>query len=559
MLTTIHEVVAANDLVRRAYEFAKKFHNGHKQRNGEPFFNHCLATAEILAGWHLDAAAIAAGLLHHVPEDKDQDQALKKLKSEFGQEVSDLIHGVLQISQMRYNGLEHRTDNFRKFILYLSQDLRVILIKFASKLNTLKILYAYPQDLQKITALKAMEVYAPIANQIGMYKTAGDLQDLAFPYLYPADHQWLMTHVQARMEEREKYLETFKPILKNELEANGVSVLKIDSRAKHYFSLYKKLLRHEMDLDKIYDLLAVRIIVKDLSDCYNALGVIHKNWPPLAGRIKDYIASPKANGYKSLHTTVYAPEHQITEIQIRTPEIHHESELGVAAHFHYQDVKDEKSYINKLAVSTDLKELNLVKELRTIPKKLSDVSFFKNVILALTPKGDVIDLPTGSTPIDFAYKIHSDIGNHSVGVKINATIKPLNTALHSGDIVEILTDKKRQPSVSWLDFVKTGQAREKIKAALRKSKTSSLENYAPKTETEIKLQIQDQPGLVKEIIALFAKLKIKIKTFDIQTNVKTKFQILKIHCPLIVKEKLEKVSDALHRLKTIKKIAYKNQ
>lgn len=559
MLTTIQEVIATNDLVRRAYDFAKKFHSGHKQRNGEPFFNHCLATAEILAGWHLDEATIAAGLLHHIPDNKDTSEMFEMLRQEFGLEICNLIHGVFQISQTPYRGMEHRTDNFRKFILYLSQDLRVILIKFASKLNTLKVLYAYPPDLQKSIALKAMEVYAPIADQIGMYKTAGDLQDLAFPYLYPTDHQWLMTHVKARLGEREKYLGTFKPILKNELEANGVVVIEMDSRAKHYFSLYKKLLRHEMDLDKIYDLMAVRIIVKDLSDCYNALGIIHKNWAPLAGRIKDYIAAPKANGYKSLHTTVYAPDHQITEIQIRTPEIHHEAELGVAAHFHYQKTKDIKNYANRLVISADFNELNLAKELRLAPKKLSDIGFFKNTILALTPRGEVIDLPVGATPIDFAYKIHSDIGNHAMGAKINAAIKPLNAELRSGDVVEILTDKKRQPSVGWLDFVKTGQAREKIKAGLRKAKVKSLENYASKTETEIKLHIHDQPGLIKEITALFAKLKIKIKTFDIHTDAKTNLQTLKIYCQLIAKEKLSKLSDTLRRLKAIKKIAYKNQ
>jgi len=556
MPVSIQQIIVGSNLIRRAYDFAKKIHQGQRRKNGEPFFNHSLATAEKLAEWRLDEETIAAGLLHDALDaSKNPERTLREIKENFSERVGLIVAQVDQIGKVSYRGTENKIENLRKFILYLSQDIGVIFIKFASRLDTLKILYAYPKELQKRIALKTMDVYAPLAHQLGMYHAAGELEDLAFPYLYREDHQWLVSAVKDRYEERERYLEQLKPILKTELELNGVSFLELNSRAKHYFSLYKKLLRYNMDLDKIYDLVALRLIVKDLSDCYTALGVIHKMWPPLSGRIKDYIASPKANGYRSLHTTVYGPDNKTAEIQIRTAEMHEEAELGIAAHFAYQEFKGSRGYLGRLAATANPKELNLIRELREFPKKLTEVDFFKDRILVLTPKGDVVDLPVGATPVDFAYKIHSDIGDKCVGAKVNEKIATLNTELQSGDIVEILTKKSKGPSQAWLEFVKTPQAREKIKASLRQSPIS-FQNQDPKAAS-ILVTIADHPGLIKLITQIFRDAKIKISTLAIEPANKAGLKTLKITSPAQAAARLKKMIEEIKKLPQVKKVNYR--
>jgi len=551
MAIPIQEVIAGNDLIGRAYEFAKKIHRGERRPNGEPFFNHCLATAEILAGWQLDEAALAAGLLHDVHHVKNKEKILKIVKDEFGEEIAALVAGMAAIARLPYQGVSRKADNLRKFILYLSKDLRVVLIKFAARLDTLQYLYSYPQTKQRQIALKTMEIYAPLAHQLGMYNCAGDLEDLAFPYLYPKDHKWLAENVRERFEERERYLEFFKPLLKKELDANSVEFLSLNSRAKHYYSLYRKLLRYSMDLEKIYDLVAIRLIVRDISDCYTALGVIHKAWPPLPGRIKDYIASPKPNGYRSLHTTVYTPENKVTEIQIRTEEMHREAELGIAAYFGYRNFKGTLGYNERLAVNNNLKELGLIRDLRQFPKKLDEIEFFKNRILVLTPKGDVIDLPQGGTPVDFAYKIHSDVGANCIGAKVNGGIASLKDELRSGDVVEILTQKNKRPSADWLTFVKTAQARDQIKAALNSAAPDPAQNKI--RETEILIAVHDGPGLIKTVSETFSRSKIKIKTLLIQPG-KADYKTVKIRSALLQQNRLRRITQLLRDLNGVKKI-----
>src|SRR3989344_2400284 len=268
MPTSIHHIIAKNDLIRRAYEFAKQAHNGQKRKNGEPYFNHCIATAETLSAWGLDETTIAAGFLHETPKTKDETKVLRAIEHEFGKEIASIVSSFIVIGKIPYRGTEGKVENLRRFIIYLSQDIRVMLVKFAARLDTMKSLYIYPDDVQQTIALKTMEVYAPLANQLGMYRVARDLEDLSFPYLYPDDHRTLVERVRERFEERERYLERLKPVLAHELKAQGVSIVKIETRAKHYFSLFKKLLRYDMDIEKVHDLVAVRLLVPTIGDCY---------------------------------------------------------------------------------------------------------------------------------------------------------------------------------------------------------------------------------------------------------------------------------------------------
>lgn len=559
MTASLQQLIATEELLKRAYEFAKNAHTGEKRLNGEPFFNHCLATAEKLMSWNQDSATIAAGLLHHVPErHKNKEQALQKLKQEFSPEISELVQGIINVSSLPYHGTEHQIQNLRKFIFFLSRDVRVIIAKLASALNSLQSLYSLSAEIQKRKSLKAIEIYAPIARQIGMSAVAGDLEDLVFPYLYPKDYNWIITNVTSYYEDRKNYLERVKPLIAQELEANGVNIVKIDSRPKHYFSLYKKLLRYEMNLEKIYDLVAARVIVPEISDCYAALGVIHKTWPPLPGRIKDYIAAPKANGYRSLHTTIYGPENQLSEIQIRTEEMHREAELGIAAHFTYAGFKGTRSYLSRISAVADPKELLIMEELSESRTKLHEISFFKNRILVLSPKGDVFDLPAESTPLDFAYKVHTEIGNHTVGAKVNNRMVPLATPLKSGDVVEIITHRKKKPSLAWLSIVKSSQAREKIKSALHHQTVNSSLIEGPKT-TEIKISILEQPGLAKEITGLLHKAKAKPAAITIQPATgKNSIQSIKITLPVLHKSAVKKLSEKIKKLTGFKSLTFRN-
>jgi len=557
---TLAEFIKSSDLVRRAYEFARQAHHNQKRKNGEPYINHCVAAAESIINWGLDEATVAAALLHDVVE--DTGTPLEKIKTEFGEEVAFLVDGVTKIGKVRYRGIEARVENLRKFILYLSQDIRVILVKLADRLHNMKTLYAVHPQKQKRIALETMDIYAPLAYRLGMQKLSGELEDLAFPYIYPEEYKWLIITSKERYEEREKYAERFKPVLEAELKNSKIPVLKIDSRAKRYTSLYKKLLRYDMNIENIYDLVALRVIVNTIEDCYAALGVIHKLWPPLPGRFKDYIALPKPNGYRSLHTTVFGPEKKIVEIQIRTEQMHREAEYGIAAHFAYQNLKGTKQYLERRTAFAEKKELAWIEQLRKWQQNFTNpdeflqalkIDFFKDRILALTPKGEVIDLPAGATPIDFAYQIHSDIGNSCVGAKVNGRLVALSTELRSGDVVEILTQKNKGPSEDWLGFVKTGLARNHIKAALKQIARSFLKKEPSKME--IKIITEDRIGLLKDISILLSRSHVNIITINTQQN--GKFPLIKINCVPMAKEKAERLMIKLKKLKEIKEVGYR--
>lgn len=477
-MTNLKTILTTSDLVRRAHAFSKNAHKGQKRQNGEPYFNHCVSAASSVSEWGLDEVSVAAALLHDVSE--DTQIPIESIKKEFGEEVAFLVDGVTKISRIKYRGVEVEVENLRKMILALSKDLRVVLIKLADRLHNVRTLDALPPPKQKRIALETMEIYAPLAYRLGMQKLSGELEDLSFKYIYPQEYGWLIKNVRDRYEEREKYLDRAKPTLLSELKKAGIVPLVLESRAKRYASLYKKLLRYDMDIEKIYDLVAMRIIMKNVADCYAALGIVHNLWPPLPGRIKDYIALPKPNGYRSLHTTVFCIENKIIEIQLRTKEMHTENENGIAAHWAYENIKGSKKYTARFASFADKKELAWVNQLTAWQSSYQSdpddfleslkVDFFKDRIFAVTPRGKVIDLPVGATPVDFAYQIHSDIGNECVGARVNGRIASLNYALRSGDIVEILTQKNKKPSVSWLDFVKTSTAEHHIKLHLKKTK-----------------------------------------------------------------------------------------
>ena len=559
-MTNFQEILRSSDLIRRAYDFAQKAHQGQKRKNGEPYFNHPVAAAKTCAEWGLDEITVAAALLHDTVE--DTGCPLETIKQNFGEETAFLVDGVTKISKVRYRGLEAKVENLRKFILYLSQDIRVILIKLADRLHNMQTLAALPPQKQKRIALETMDIYAPLAYRLGMQKLSGQLEDLAFPYLYPQEYKWLIKNIQGKYEEREQYARRIQPVLENELKVNNINLVRLDSRAKRYTSLYKKLLRHDMNIENIHDLVALRVIVENVEDCYAALGIIHKIWLPVPNRFKDYIAMPKPNGYRSLHTTVFGPENKITEVQVKTGQMHDEAENGIAAHFAYHQNKDTKAYLKGIASFADQNELGWVQQLRNWQKEFTDpneflsslkIDFFKDRILALTPKGEVLDLPVGATPVDFAYQIHTDIGDSCVGAKINGRIVALDHPLKSGDIVEILTQKGKKPSESWLKFIKTGNARNHIRAAV-KFKKAVLERPAPR-EAEFRIIAEDRVGLLKDVTSAISRSHVNITA--VSSIASGRFPAIKIRCGLDNKEKLEKLVFKLKKLKGVKEVGFK--
>ncbi|MFH1346845.1 MAG: RelA/SpoT family protein [Spirochaetota bacterium] len=550
------------EFIKRAFEFSKAIHTGQKRKSGEQYFNHSFETALKVAQWQLDYQTVAAALLHDVVEDGEEIDS-EKIKSEFGAEVAFLVEGVTKLGRLKYRTQEEKqAENIRKMLLAISHDIRVIIIKLADRFHNMKTLQFLPSQKQKRIALETYEIYAPLAYRLGMTGFAGEIEDLAFHYLYPKEYQWLLKNVQERFEKRQKYLEKVEQVLRISLKENSIEPLKIDFRAKHYSSLYKKLLRHDMNLDQIYDLVALRVVVETIEECYAVLGIIHNLWPPLPGRIKDYIALSKPNGYRSLHTTVFCLDNKPTEIQIRTLEMHEESESGIAAHWAYERKKATKDYLDKKISFANKNELIWVKQLKNWQKNFSSseefinslkIDFFKDRIFAITPKGEVVDLPAGATPIDFAYAIHSAVGDECVGVKINGKISPLDYQLQSGDMVEILTQKSKRPSESWLRFAKTDQAKRKIKSRLKESNSFMQKKN---TRTEFRIAISDRIEILKDITAVVSRSRINIVNINL---IKTgSFPNIKMICELSDKRKIESLVFKLKKVEGVKEINYKS-
>lgn len=471
--------------VRRAFEFAQKCHADQIRKTGEPFVTHEVETAIFIADLHLDSQAICAALLHDVCEDTDCN--ISEIKKNFGAKVAELVDGVTKLGKIRIvkkwlfikdekemEGFERQTENLRKMFVAMAHDIRVILIKLADRLHNMKTLEGVEPEKRYRIAKETLEIYAPLAYRLGMGELKGQLEDLAFPYVYPDEYKELKKKTTHSREEKEKYIEKFKYRLLKKLAKAGIRA-EIHGRAKHWYSLWRKLNRYDNDLSRIYDLVALRIIVDNIEQCYRALGIIHENYKPLVGRIKDYIAQPKPNGYQSLHTTVFADKGQIVEIQIRTKEMHDRAENGIAAHWHYSERKNAWDFLLKQVKKVPSKDLVWVKELSKWQKPEVDkeavkdlgTDFFSDRIFIYTPQGDVKNLPSGASPIDFAYAVHSDIGNATVGARVNGKMVDLAHCLQNGDIIEILTKKNSRPKQDWLKFAKTSSARSKIKSALK--------------------------------------------------------------------------------------------
>ncbi|MEK7125435.1 MAG: RelA/SpoT family protein [Patescibacteria group bacterium] len=463
------------DMVRLAWDFASAAHNGQVRKNGESYINHPLETAITLAKLRLDQDTIVAGLLHDVPE--DTSRTLKDITKNFGADVGNLVEGITKLGKLKYRGIERYIENLRKMFVAMAADIRVIFIKFADRLHNLKTLGSLPVEKQQRIARETLEIYAPIANRLGIWQLKGQLEDLSFKYLYPKEYGALKEQIEKNFSERQSMVTSLKTKMWQALTKEQIPVSEISGRSKDLWSLYQKLHKHNHELQRIHDIVALRIVVPTVADSYRALGVVHNLWLPMPNRLKDYIAQPKPNGYRSLHTTIFYDAGKTVEVQIRTPEMHRTAEYGIAAHWLY----DEKG-----SVKLD-KKLDWVQELAKWQTELTDnqkyldslkIDVFQNRIFVFTPKGDVIDLPENSTPVDFAYHIHSRVGDTATAARVNNQIAALDTPLRSGDMVEIITEKKRKgPNLDWLKFVKTRAAREHIKANAPKSIWATITSF----------------------------------------------------------------------------------
>lgn len=459
---------ADQDLLELAYDFADKAHENQMRLTGDPYIIHPLHTAITLAKMKLSPPIIAAALLHDVPE--DTAKTIDDIRKEFGEDIASMVAGVTKLGAIKYRGMERYIENLRKMFIAMAQDIRVVFIKFADRLHNLKTLEILPAKKRYRIALETLEIYAPIANRLGMGEMRGELEDLSFKYVYPAEYEWTLSQVKESYRRKKGLLEAAIKEANSFLKAAEISPLSIHGRRKHLYSLYKKLLSKDKDIEKVHDLIALRVIVKDIADCYAALGVVHQAWKPLKGRIKDYIAQPKPNGYRSLHTTVFLENGEIIEVQIRTREMHEEAEYGIVAHWRYDEagktINIPKEAVWMAELAKVQKEFDGKKAFLESLESLK-IDVFHNRIFVFTPKGDVIDLPEDATPIDFAYNIHSDIGDQCAGAVVNEQIASLDTPLKSGDVVHIIVNKDRRgPSPDWLKFAKTRGARGKIKAEI---------------------------------------------------------------------------------------------
>ena len=473
-----------SDRIKHAVDIATKAHEGQTRKTGEPYIVHPLAVKKILEEWGMDEDTIIAGILHDTIE--DTPLTLKDIKQEFGESVAFLVDGVTKLSTAR-NGMRDidtylpaTKDNFLRLMIALGDDIRVLIIKLADRLHNLRTLSALPPDKQKKIAKETLEVFAPLADRLNMGLLRVEMADLSFKYVDPKRFDELKNLIDKYNKSAEKSLQKIEQEVSQALKREKIE-FSISGRVKSVYSLHKKLAKHNQNINEIYDLTALRIIVNDITDCYLTLGIIHSLYIPMNGRIKDYIAMPKQNGYQSLHTTVITKDKRIVEFQIRTKEMHEYAERGLAASFYYNEQKLTENYkkgkiehlpTNLLWITELQMTAAKLREGKKVDLKKLKLNLFSDKIFVYTPKGDIIDLPKGSLPLDFAYRLHSEIGDHVVGVKINGKMSNLNKKLEHGDVVEILTSKNQTPKQSWLDKIFTSHARTKLMRALRPGSNS---------------------------------------------------------------------------------------
>ena len=479
-------------LIMKAYNLANEKHKDQKRSSGEPYIIHPLNVAYILADIGLDESTISAALLHDVVEDTDVTD--EQLRKEFGDEIADMVAGVTKLSNIQFASVEEQqAEDYRKMFLAMGKDIRVILIKLADRLHNMRTLKFLRRDRQIANAKETMELYAPLANRLGLYSLKWELEDLSFKYLEPEEYHELVEGINKKREERLQFIEKIMDDIRVELKKQKIDA-EVTGRAKHLYSIYRKMKRDNKTLDQIYDLFALRILVNSIKDCYAALGVVHEMYNPMPGRFKDYIAVPKPNMYQSIHTTLLGDKGTPFEVQIRTWDMHRVAEYGIAAHWAYK----EASYFGKKqAVKVEEDKLAWLRETLEWQSEMQDpqeflntlkTELFEDEVYVFTPKGAIKVLPRGATPIDFAYTIHAEIGNRMTGCKINSKMMPIITPLQSGDIVEIITsDNSKGPSRDWLKFVKSSTAKNRIKSWFKKAqKTENIEKGKDLIEKEVK-------------------------------------------------------------------------
>lgn len=480
------------NIIKKAYDLACDAHKNQKRESGEPYVTHPIDVAVILAEMGMDTSTIAAGLLHDVIE--DTEYTYDDIKSMFNEEIANLVQGVTKLGKIEYKTKEEQqADNVRKMLLAMAKDIRVIIIKLADRLHNLRTLKYMPKEKQKQKAKETLDIYAPLAHRLGISKIKWELEDLSFRYLHEEEYYDLVKEIAEKRVERETYISEIKEDLHKKLEESEIDS-DIDGRPKHFYSIYKKMVNKNKSIEQIFDLTAIRILVNTVKDCYGVLGIVHTIYKPIPGRFKDYIAMPKANMYQSLHTTVIGPQGKTFEIQIRTFEMHKTAEYGIAAHWKYKegDVQEDKdnSFENKLAWIRDMLEWQ--KETSDAEEFIEGfkIDLFTDEVFVFTPKGVVINLPSGATPIDFAYRIHTDIGNRCVGAKVNGKIVPLDHKLKTGEIVEVLTSKNAKgPNIDWLNMAKSNQAKSKIRQWFKKiKKEENIDKGKEAFEKELKKQ-----------------------------------------------------------------------
>ncbi|HVO36029.1 MAG TPA: bifunctional (p)ppGpp synthetase/guanosine-3',5'-bis(diphosphate) 3'-pyrophosphohydrolase [Gemmatimonadales bacterium] len=483
------------DLLERAYQFSAAAHRGQKRWSGEDAVSHGIGVARILVEAHLDAVSAAAGLLHDVVE--DTEVTVEDLEREFGKEVATIVDGLTKISTLSFRSTaEEQAENYRKLLLSVAKDARVVIVKLADRLHNMRTLEHLPEEKQRRIALETREIYAPLAHRFGMAGIKAELEDLAFRFLEPEEYASLAKKVAARKAEREELVARMREPLQRELERAGIRDVDVTGRPKNLWSIHKKIIRRDLPYEEIYDLMALRVLVNSVPDCYHALGVIHSRWTPLQERIKDYIAQPKSNGYQSLHTTVFGPTGQLYEIQIRTREMHHTAEYGIAAHWLYKEGRSRDELDKHL---TWFRQLVDYQQEAMTPDEFIEflrIDLYQDEIFVFTPQGDVKQLPKGATPIDFAFAVHTEVGLHCQGAKINGRIAPLHRALKNGDTVEILTSPTARPSRDWQAHVRTARARQKVRQWVKQEEHETSIALADEIlERELKRRRLPKPDL----------------------------------------------------------------